>query len=138
VLWRSERFILVFAFLEKHVRRAFVHMAEHKGGLTNEDALAASKDATGMHKLNAHWKTYDPKKRTLTKMLGNHWKTIHRCVELRNQLIHGPGHKDQRMYKEEIPKLFEVLEEARSIFSKEYGLQVGSISENNQTACFEQ
>jgi len=118
VLLPSERFILVFGFIEKVVRRTFVHICMRKG-MTEAQAVAQSKTLSLMD-LNGEWRHVAGK--TLREVIQKKaWKQIHRGAELRNELIHGRGHKDQRIYREAVEGLLGMLDDMRGVFSSEYG-----------------
>ena len=118
VLQPSERFVLVFGFVEKIVRRTFVHICV-SNGLSEEHAVADSKKSDLM-KLNGKWKRET--ERSLRDVIGKDaWGQIHRAAELRNELIHGRGHSDQRIYRKAVDGLLRMLDDMRAVFSSEYG-----------------
>lgn len=117
VLHPSERFILVFGFVEKTVRRTFVHICM-TNGMSEEDAVKDSKKSDLM-KLNGKWRRETGC--TLRNVIGaDAWGKLHRAVELRNELIHERGHKDQRIYKKTVDDLLGILDDVRKVFSSEY------------------
>ena len=118
VLQHSERFILVFGFVEKLVRRTFVHICTEEG-MSEEQAVAESKKSSLM-KLNSRWRGRTGQ--TLRNVIGKDaWTQLHQAAELRNELIHGGGHRDQRVYKRTVKGLLEVLDDLGDVFFSEYG-----------------
>ena len=118
VLQPSEHFILVFGFVEKTIRRTFVHVCV-SSGMTEEDAVADSKKSDLM-RLNSKWKRRAGK--SLRDTIGRDaWKALHYAAELRNELIHGRGHRDQRIYKKAVDDLLGNLDGMRSTFASKYG-----------------
>lgn len=120
VLTPAERFVLTVAFTEKIIRRVLVQMAIDSG-LSESDALTVSRKASGLRPLNQRWKKYDSKSRTLSKLLGTVWTTIDEAADLRNELIHGSGHRDHRIYHRSTEALIAVLPTLRATFKAEYG-----------------
>jgi len=117
VLLPSERFVLVFGFVEKIIRRTFIHICVTKGA-TEEQAVADSKKSDLM-KLNGKWRRETG--RTLRDVVGkNAWVQLHHAAELRNGLIHGRGHRDQRIYKKTVGRLLGMIDDVRALFLSEY------------------
>lgn len=118
VLQPSERFILVFGFAEKIVRRTFVHICVSSG--KSEAAAVADSKKSNLMELNSKWRREAG--RTLRDVIGRDaWGELHRAAELRNELIHGGGHRDQRIYRKAVTGLLGHLDDMRAAFSSEYG-----------------
>lgn len=118
VLLPSERFIFVFGFVEKIIRRTFVHICVSNG--KSEGRAVEESKKSNLMTLNRKWK--QETSRTLRDLIGKDaWRTLHHAAELRNELIHGGGHKDERAYGKTVEELLGILDDMRKTFSSEYG-----------------
>ncbi|MHB1034067.1 MAG: hypothetical protein ACYC35_08355 [Pirellulales bacterium] len=108
----------MFGFVEKLIRRTFVHLSVDKGK-TEKDAIKDSKKSNLMA-LNGKWRRATGQ--SLQDVIGRDaWAQIFNAAELRNELIHGGGHRDERIYKETIDGLLGIIDGLRAVFLSNYG-----------------
>jgi len=108
--YASEALVTSVFTAERLLRRTLVQLVV-SAGFTSNDAFRIVQKMNGLMAVKKAWSLYDPKRRALVQVIGNHtWQQLQEAAKIRNDMVHGMRTHSQGTCKRRARELIDAID----------------------------